>query len=503
MANEDTVMKSFLALVISQLTTGYIIYTEGPDHTYRHIRNHGQRRRQLQDEIQSLFSLPNYWRSTSRSSGEKRAKRQLQQAQSRLDPTHSADSMFLLNLYNDMNDDYDPVLYSKAALDLRKRRSKGKHFYETFYQRNITEDYARQAENIVTIRNSLGQQDSNQMEKQFHFSMLNSFDPAHLNHATLRIFKQAADDQFQAQFGADTTLTLIVNQLLMSPIGPKPDKIASIQLKPADKGWVEFDLSETVRNWAKDLTSSHAGAIQIKITDDEGNMLPVNQFGLVDSEDNHEYLPFMVCYYQDENQLSVASAELVRRRRRDTTTSRKKPNRDVVVDEDYDDQFDMDESEVADFKPVFGLPNNEKSHATRSVGSRGKKDKKKKTKKSRRKNKNRPNKKTGGRKKRSGCSKERLFLNFRELGWDKYIIAPVGYAAYRCKGVCDFPLSPHVNATNHAIVQVLVSLIEKKIPKPCCAPTKLDEMTMIYHDDGNRVIMRKHRDMIVSSCGCH
>lgn len=26
---------------------------------------------------------------------------------------------------------------------------------------------------------------------------------------------------------------------------------------------------------------------------------------------------------------------------------------------------------------------------------------------------------------------------------------------------------------------------------------------MIYHDDGNRVIMRKHRDMIVSSCGCH
>ena len=95
----------------------------------RHIRNHGQRRRQLQDEIQSLFSLPTYWRSTSRSSGEKRAKRQLQQAQSRLDPTHSADSMFLLNLYNDMNDDYDPVLYSKAALDLRKRRSKGKHFY--------------------------------------------------------------------------------------------------------------------------------------------------------------------------------------------------------------------------------------------------------------------------------------------------------------------------------------------------------------------------------------
>ena len=29
-------MKSFIALVV-QLTTGYIIYTEGPDHTYRKV----------------------------------------------------------------------------------------------------------------------------------------------------------------------------------------------------------------------------------------------------------------------------------------------------------------------------------------------------------------------------------------------------------------------------------------------------------------------------------
>ena len=28
-------------------------------------------------------------------------------------------------------------------------------------------------------------------------------------------------------------------------------------------------------------------------------------------------------------------------------------------------------------------------------------------------------------------------------------------------------------------------------------------MTMIYHAEGNSVVMRKHRDMIVKSCGCH
>ena len=43
----------------------------------------------------------------------------------------------------------------------------------------------------------------------------------------------------------------------------------------------------------------------------------------------------------------------------------------------------------------------------------------------------------------------------------------------------------------------------EQIPRPCCAPTKLDELVMIYHDDHRRVIMRKHPHMIVRSCGCH
>ena len=48
------------------------------------------------------------------------------------------------------------------------------------------------------------------------------------------------------------------------------------------------------------------------------------------------------------------------------------------------------------------------------------------------------------------------------ISFQRFIIAPVGYAAYRCKGACDFPLNPHLNATNHAIVQVLVSMIVSK-----------------------------------------
>lgn len=40
-----------------------------------------------------------------------------------------------------------------------------------------------------------------------------------------------------------------------------------------------------------------------------------------------------------------------------------------------------------------------------------------------------------------------------------WIIAPDGYGAFYCSGECNFPLNAHKNATNHAIVQTLVHLL--------------------------------------------
>lgn len=44
------------------------------------------------------------------------------------------------------------------------------------------------------------------------------------------------------------------------------------------------------------------------------------------------------------------------------------------------------------------------------------------------------------------------------LFFKDWIIAPEGYAAFYCDGECSFPLNAHMNATNHAIVQTLVSI---------------------------------------------
>lgn len=100
------------------------------------------------------------------------------------------------------------------------------------------------------------------------------------------------------------------------------------------------------------------------------------------------------------------------------------------------------------------------------------------------------------------CNKITWFVSFKELKWSDWIIAPDGYEASYCLGECPFPLPPVLRSTNHAIVQMLAHLMDKQIPKPCCAPTKLQPITVLYYDDYSNVVLKEYRNMIVQSCGC-
>lgn len=57
------------------------------------------------------------------------------------------------------------------------------------------------------------------------------------------------------------------------------------------------------------------------------------------------------------------------------------------------------------------------------------------------------------------CQIQTLYVSFKDLKWQDWIIAPDGYGAFYCSGECNFPLNAHMNATNHAIVQTLVHLM--------------------------------------------
>ncbi|XP_077576852.1 growth/differentiation factor 6-A [Stigmatopora nigra] len=108
-----------------------------------------------------------------------------------------------------------------------------------------------------------------------------------------------------------------------------------------------------------------------------------------------------------------------------------------------------------------------------------------------------------GKKSKSRCSKKALHVNFKELGWDDWIIAPLDYEAYHCEGVCDFPLRSHLEPTNHAIIQTLMNSMDPtSTPPSCCVPTKLSPISILYIDAGNNVVYKQYEDMVVEQCGC-
>ncbi|XP_028819469.1 bone morphogenetic protein 8A [Denticeps clupeoides] len=101
------------------------------------------------------------------------------------------------------------------------------------------------------------------------------------------------------------------------------------------------------------------------------------------------------------------------------------------------------------------------------------------------------------------CRRHELYVSFRDLGWKDWVLAPPGYSAYYCDGACDYPLAECMNATNHAVIQLVVHLLKPdEVPKACCAPTKLSPISVLFYDDKNNVILKKHRNMVVKNCGC-
>lgn len=106
---------------------------------------------------------------------------------------------------------------------------------------------------------------------------------------------------------------------------------------------------------------------------------------------------------------------------------------------------------------------------------------------------------------RNLCRRRPMRVDFRDIGWDEWVIAPRHYQAFKCSGKCTFPLTDHWNPTTHSIIQTLAHLRDPKhIDNPCCVPTELGSISMLYLDEAN-VLTYKYRyeGMVVKKCGCH
>lgn len=106
------------------------------------------------------------------------------------------------------------------------------------------------------------------------------------------------------------------------------------------------------------------------------------------------------------------------------------------------------------------------------------------------------------RRRKDSCRRKPMHVDFKQLGWSNWVIAPRGYSAYLCEGLCEFPIDDYLKPTNHATVQTILNSVAPTLaPRACCSPNKFSAISILYIDKGN-IIYKKYEDMVVERCGC-
>ncbi|CAJ1067591.1 growth/differentiation factor 10 [Xyrichtys novacula] len=103
-----------------------------------------------------------------------------------------------------------------------------------------------------------------------------------------------------------------------------------------------------------------------------------------------------------------------------------------------------------------------------------------------------------------GCSRRNLRVDFADIGWSEWVIAPKAFDAYYCAGTCGFPMPKVAKPSNHATIQSIVRAVGiiPGVPEPCCVPEKMSPLPVLYQDESRNPVLKIYPDMSVQSCSC-
>ncbi|XP_043543372.1 bone morphogenetic protein 5 [Chiloscyllium plagiosum] len=278
--------------------------------------------------------------------------------------------------------------------------------------------------------------------KEFRFDLTQIPEGEAVTAAEFRIYKDRSNSRYE-----NDTFRITIYQVLKEYSNRDADLflLDDKKIRASDGGWLVFDITATSNHWV--VNPHHNLGLQLCVEIMDGRTINIRSAGLIGRHGPQSKQPFMVAFFK--------ASEVLLRSVRAANSKRKNQNRNKS-------SSSQDSSRLS------------------SPGDYNSSEQK------------------------QACKKHELYVSFRDLGWQDWIIAPEGYAAFYCDGECSFPLNAHMNATNHAIVQTLVHLMfPDNVPKPCCAPTKLNAISVLYFDDSSNVILKKYRNMVVRSCGCH
>ncbi|KAG5855302.1 hypothetical protein ANANG_G00047680, partial [Anguilla anguilla] len=102
------------------------------------------------------------------------------------------------------------------------------------------------------------------------------------------------------------------------------------------------------------------------------------------------------------------------------------------------------------------------------------------------------------------CARRYLKVDFADVGWSEWIIAPKSFDAYYCSGTCGFPLPKILRPSNHATIQSIVKAvgITPGIPEPCCVPDKMSSQSVLFLDEAKNMVLKIYPNMSVQTCAC-
>ncbi|XP_057682456.1 growth/differentiation factor 10b [Corythoichthys intestinalis] len=102
------------------------------------------------------------------------------------------------------------------------------------------------------------------------------------------------------------------------------------------------------------------------------------------------------------------------------------------------------------------------------------------------------------------CTRRYLKVDFADIGWSEWVLAPKSFDAYYCAGSCGFPIPKVVRPSNHATIQSIVRAvgIVPGIPEPCCVPEKMSPLSVLFLDPGRNMVLKVYPGMSVDTCTC-
>ncbi|XP_061590133.1 bone morphogenetic protein 10-like [Cololabis saira] len=263
------------------------------------------------------------------------------------------------------------------------------------------------------------------------------------------------------------------------------EELVTKHIHAQDNGWVSFDLTHVVTLWRKSGSATHRLEVHVanlesdeevatqKATEEGEGLVEIDIDRNLEGSHNPVVIIFSDNISRDRKQDKQELNQMIKHENGLPEYVRKSQQSQwehASDNTDHTDQDKLDEQSVMQLQSnlIYDTP----PRIRRNVKS-------------------------------ESCRRTPLFVDFKDIGWDSWIIQPLGYEAYKCNGVCNPPMTSEVSPTKHAIVQTLLSLKSpKKVSRACCVPTKLEPISLLYHDNGVITFNHKYEGMVVAECGC-